>query len=87
MENTHVHIFKENKTINCTIMKDDLNPPEVSYTWFSCDTSECNKQNRKPISSVKSLTLSNQTRPQMKYRCEAKNKAGSSIQDILVVLV
>ena len=85
--NTHVHIYKKGKTINCTLSKDDRNPPNVNYTWFSCGTSKCDKQNLKLINESISLTLYHQTSPLMNYRCEAKNEAGSSTQDIEVVLV
>ena len=87
LEKTHVHIYKAGKVINCAISKDDFNPPNVSYTWFSCGTSKCDQQNLTLINESISLKLNDQTSPLMNYRCEAKNEAGSSIQDILVVLV
>ena len=68
--------------INCTLEKDDINLPQVNFAWYSCDTSKCDKKNL--ISELYFLHLKNQSKPEMNYRCEAKNDAGRSYRDIVV---
>ena len=68
--------------INCTLEKADINPPQANYTWYSCDSSKCDK--KKLISESYSLQLKSQSKPEMNYRCEAKNDAGHAYRDIVV---
>ena len=62
--------------INCTLKR--VNPPEVNYTWYSCDTANCGKDiaKWKPESRNYSLRIANQIKAEMKYRCIAINVAG-----------
>jgi hypothetical protein len=74
LENTY--IFKKGKMINCTLKNaKEVIPPQVTYTWFSCDNVSCD------VESVKreqySLPLNSQARTDMFYKCIAKNAAGS----------
>ena len=68
--------------INCTLEKGDINPTQVNFTWYLCDTSKCYK--KKLISESYSLHLKNQPKPEMNYRCEAKNDAGNANKNIVV---
>ena len=59
--------------INCTLKK-EVNPREVNYTWFSCDSANCDKE----VSDSSLLRLNSIQNPEMKYQCRAKNDAGSA---------
>ena len=76
------HTYEKGMIINCTLEKRDINPPQVNFTWYSCDTSKCDK--KKLINESYSLHLKNQPKPEMNYRCEAKNDAGTAYKDIVV---
>ena len=58
--------------INCTLKK-EVNPREVNYTWFSCDSANCDK-----VSDSSLLRLNSIQKTEMKYQCRAKNDAGSA---------
>ena len=78
-------MFKKGMIINCTLKNtDEVNPPPV-YTWFSCDSASCDEESWKFEIKSESLRLDSQTRADMKYRCIAKNAAGSDskITDVI----
>ncbi|CAB4005680.1 vascular endothelial growth factor receptor 2-like, partial [Paramuricea clavata] len=74
-----MHMFKKGMImiINCTLSK-RVNPPEINYTWHSCDTVNCGKDiaKWKLESRSYSLRIDNQVKAEMKYRCIAINAAG-----------
>ena len=66
--------------INCTLKTSDVNPKEVNYTWFSCNSPDtCH-----PLSKSSSLQLNSQPNPETEYICKATNGAGSDNQSITV---
>ena len=73
-----MHIFKKGMIINCTLSLKRVNPPEVNYTWYSCDTATCSKDiaKWKFESRSYSLRIDNQVKAEMKYRCKVSNAAG-----------
>ena len=81
-----LYIFKKGMKINCLLKNaNEVKPPQVNYTWFSCDSDNCDDDsNWKLKRKSYSLILNSQTRENMKYRCRAKNAAG---QDSKVITV
>jgi hypothetical protein len=71
MENTHK--YKEGLIINCSLKRS--NPPEVKYTWYSCDTPNCRGKSQS-LTEKSFLRLDSQPKSVMKYQCRAKNAAG-----------
>ena len=77
--------FKKGMIINCTLKNPhEVNPPNVSYTWFLCDTG-CDVDRAKLIVNSSSLQLTSHSRAAMEYRCIAKNAAGSDSKIIKVI--
>ena len=84
MENTYE--FKKGIVINCSLANaKEVCPPEVNYTWFSCDNGRCDENNAKFKRESYSLRLSKLSRPNMMYRCIARNTAGSDYKTIDVL--
>ncbi len=78
------YIFKKGFNITCKLKNPhEVNPPEVTYTWFSCDSDSC--ENVKIVTKSQSLKLNSLPRPTMKYQCMAKNAAGNDSTTIHVV--
>jgi hypothetical protein len=74
--------------INCSLKNaDEVNPPEVKYTWFSCDSASCDEESAKLKIESYSLRLNSQARAIMKYRCIAQNAAGSDSKIIKVLKI
>lgn len=71
-------------SINCTL-KTKVNPTNVSYEWFSCNSANCDEESLKLKERSSSLLLHNQIYTQRWYQCRAKNDAGSSNVSIEVV--
>ena len=77
--------FKKGKAINCSLANaKEVCPPEVNYTWISCDNGGCDEKNAKFKTESYSLRLIKLTRPNMMYRCIASNTAGSDYRTIEV---
>ena len=77
-----IYVFKKGITIKCKLKNPrEVNPPVVTYTWFSCDSGNCGNVEMKS----QSLILNSLPRPNMKYQCMAKNAAGSGSTTIHVV--
>ena len=71
--------------MNCSLANaKKVCPPEVNYTWFSCDNGRCDKNNAKFKNESYSLRLNKFARPYMMYRCIARNNAGSDYKTIEV---
>ena len=73
--------FKEGLIINCSIKRS--NPPEVNFTWYSCNTPNCAGKSRS-LTKQSFLRLDSQPMSVMKYQCKAKNAAGSASKIIEV---
>lgn len=69
--------FVAGMEIKCTL-KTKINPPEVNFTWFSCESANCNKEHLTAISDSSLLRLDGIQNPQMRYLCRATNLAGSA---------
>jgi hypothetical protein len=80
MEKTHE--YKEGLIINCSLKRS--NPPEVNYTWYSCNTPNCSGKSQ-GLTEKSILRLDSQLKYVMKYQCRAKNAAGSASKIIEVV--
>ena len=78
--------FTKGMIVNCSLKNaDHVKPPQVNYTWFSCESDDCeDNANWKLKRQSYSLKLNSQTRRNIKYRCRAKNAAGSDSEDITV---
>lgn len=75
--------FKRAMIINCTLKTREINPKEVSYMWFPCDSLDtCDKD---PLTKSSSLHLDNQPNNKAKYICKATNDAGSDTETITVL--
>ncbi|CAB4031722.1 ---NA---, partial [Paramuricea clavata] len=68
--------FQKGTVIDCAIKR--ANPPEVNYTWYSCDIPICSERSWKFVKKYPTLQLASQLKPDMKYKCEAKNAAGTA---------
>ncbi|CAB3995372.1 V-set and immunoglobulin domain-containing 1 [Paramuricea clavata] len=80
------YLFKKGMIINCSLKNtDEVNPPQVKYTWFSCDSASCDEESAKLKIESYSLRLNSQARIAMKYRCIAINAAGSDSKIIEVI--
>ncbi len=64
---------------------DEVNPPQVNYTWFPCDNDNCDESSAKWKNKSQSLRLNSQPTPDMKYGCIAKNAAGSDFKTTHVI--
>ena len=74
--------YEAGMIINCTLKTSDVNPKEVNYTWFSCNSLDtCNKD---PLTKSSSLQLDSQPNLKTQYICKASNGAGSDNQSITV---
>ena len=73
--------FQKGMKINCTLKNShDVNPKEINYTWFSCNSPDmCDKDltTIKKSSPNSMVVLDDQSAQEMKYLCKAKNKGGS----------
>ena len=79
-------MFKKGMIINCTLKNaDEVNPTDVDYTWFSCDSDSCDEESTKFKIESYSLRLNSQARANTKYRCIAKNVAGNDSETIEIV--
>ena len=78
--------FKKGMIINCSLKNaDEVKPPQVNYTWFSCESGNCDDETNWSLERKSySLKLNSQTRENMKYRCIAENAAGRDFEDITV---
>jgi hypothetical protein len=70
--------FREGLIINCSLKRS--NPPEVKYTWYSCNTPNCAES----LTEQSILRLDSQQKSVMKYQCKAKNAAGTASKIIEV---
>jgi hypothetical protein len=70
--------FKKGLIINCSLKRS--NPPEVKYTWYSCNTPKCAES----LTEKSFLRLDSQLKSVMKYQCKARNAAGSASKIIEV---
>ena len=88
---TSTYVFKKGMVINCTLKTEEINPRQVNYTWFSCDSESCDKESlgEKIVESPSLRLHKSQSKPQMKYLCRASNAAGSdtTIIDVITVQV
>ena len=75
-------IFRKGMVINCTVNKG--NPPEIDYTWHSCDTRKCDDKRWKLVIKSSSLRLDSLPKSEMTYRCTAKNAAGNDTEELKV---
>ena len=72
-------------TIICKLKNtNEVNPPEVNYTWFSCDSASCDENSEKLKNKSQFLQLNSQSRHEMNYRCIAENAAGNDYKIITV---
>ena len=70
------YIFRKGMTIDCKL-RAKVNPPQVNYTWESCDGNCHSSINWKHVLHNYSLKLDHyQEKANMKYRCTARNAAG-----------
>ena len=84
MEKTYNH--QEGMIINCTLKTSEINPKEVSYTWFTCEsTGTCDHDSSTIIRKSPSLQLPSQKKHTKKYLCRAENDAGSDNETIEVI--
>jgi hypothetical protein len=77
-----LYIFKVGLIINCSLKR--CNPPEVNYTWYSCNTPNCGGTSQS-LTETSILRLDSQPKSVMRYQCKAKNAAGSASKLIEVV--
>ncbi|CAB4019701.1 B-cell receptor CD22, partial [Paramuricea clavata] len=78
-------LFRKGMIINCTLKNaDEVNPPQVKYTWFLCDSKSCDVRSAKLKIEKYSLQLNSQSRHEIVYRCIAENAAGYDSQIITV---
>ncbi|XP_028411440.1 hemicentin-1-like [Dendronephthya gigantea] len=75
-------IFTKGMLINCTV--NEVNPPEIDYTWYSCYTRNCDDKDWKFESKTSSLRLDRLLKPEMTYRCTAQNAAGKASKKVTV---
>ncbi|CAB3994903.1 Fibroblast growth factor receptor 2 [Paramuricea clavata] len=80
MEKTHG--YKEGLMINCSLKRS--NPPEVNYTWYLCDTTNCLRKSQS-LAEKSILRIYSQTKSVMTYKCKATNAAGSASKIIEVL--
>ena len=78
--------FQKGIKINCTLKNShDVNPKEINYTWFSCNSPDmCDKdltiiRKSSPNSMV---VINDQSAQTMKYLCKAENEGGSDTATI-----
>ncbi|CAB3997544.1 vascular endothelial growth factor receptor 2-like [Paramuricea clavata] len=76
-----IYRFKEGMIINCSLKRS--NPPEVKFTWYSCNTPNCGEKSQN-LSEKSFLRLDSQPKSVMKYQCKVKNAAGSASEIIEV---
>ena len=78
--------FEKGMIINCTLKTLEINPKEVNYVWFSCDSPSdtCDEDPLTVKSRSSSLQLDGQPKRNPKYLCKATNKAGSDNESIIV---
>ena len=62
--------------IDCTLKRS--NPPEVKFTWYSCNTPTCGEKSQS-LTKKSILQLDSQPKSVMKYKCKAKNAAGAAV--------
>ncbi|XP_028407243.1 fibroblast growth factor receptor 2-like [Dendronephthya gigantea] len=80
-----LHVFEKGMNINCNIKR--ANPPEVTYTWYSCGTGKCGESNAEWNFELQnsSLRLETQAVSKIRYRCVAKNTAGQDQAETTVL--
>jgi hypothetical protein len=76
-----LYILKKGMIIDCTLKRS--NPPEVKFTWYSCNTPTCGEKSQS-LTKKSILQLDSQPKSVMKYKCKAKNAAGSASEIIEV---
>ena len=83
---TASYIFERRTTIiNCTLKSYEINPKQVNYTWFSCNSPDfCDADSLTVESNSFSVQLNNQSKCKMEYLCKATNAAGSDNESIAV---
>ena len=70
--------FKQGMVINCSLANEkEVCPPEVNYTWISCENGICNENTTKFRSESYSIRLDKLATAIMMYQCMASNTAGS----------
>ena len=80
------YTFRKGMVINCTLANSkQVCPPEVKYTWFSCDNGKCDEASALFKIESYSLRLTELSRFDIMYRCIAKNTAGSDYKTIEVL--
>lgn len=83
---TSTYVFKKGMVINCTLKSEEINPRQVNYTWFSCDSQTCDEESlSEKIVESSSLQLKSQPMPRMRYLCRVTNAAGSDTAVIDVI--
>ena len=73
--------FEKGMKINCTLKNShDVNPKEISYTWFSCNSPDmCDKD----LTTIRKsspnfmMVIDDQSAQTMRYLCRAENEGGS----------
>ena len=73
-------IFTKGMFLNCTV--NEVNPPQVDYTWHSCYTRKCDDKSWKLETKSSFLRLDILPKSEMTYRCTAQNAAGSASKEV-----
>ena len=79
--------FKKGMMINCTIKRANPPQPDMNITWYACENVDCAKDDRawKLKTHDYSLTIDNQAKAEVKYRCIARNVAGEDISPTITI--
>ena len=87
LSHEETRVFRKGDALNCTLRNaGEVQPPQVKYTWFSCDhINDCDENRMKFKVESYSFELKSQTQAVKKYRCIATNAAGSDSKIVTVI--